>query len=67
MNKFFTVVSVLSVILNGCNFNVEAKGRGGRSRSGHSHRVSAHSRKITTTKNGVTHTRTVHVKAHNSK
>lgn len=65
MNKFFAVSSMLGIILSGCSFNVEAKGRGGR--SGHRHHVSGHSRHITTTKNGVTHTRNVQVKGHYSK
>ena len=53
MNKFFNLVSVLSIILSGCAFNVEAK-----------HRVSSHSRKMKITCHGMTTTKKVHVRSH---
>ncbi len=64
MKKILSLLFILGMgILALSNSNVEAKGSKGR----HRHHVSSHSRRITTTKNGVTRTRTIHVKGYRSK
>lgn len=64
MKKILSMMLILGIgFLSMPSMSVEAKGK----RSGSSHHVSSHSRRITTTKKGVTHTRTVHVKSHRSK
>lgn len=63
MKKKFIATLLLSIIglgMFGLNSDVSAKGR-------RNHSVSSHTRKITTTKNGSTRTRTVRVRRHRSK
>lgn len=64
MKKILSMTLGLGIgLLALSNVNTEAKGRrcGGRT-----HHVSSHSRRIKTTKGGITRTRTIHIKSHRS-
>lgn len=63
MKKILAIALALGAGFSGL-FSLNAEARGCRGRCGRTHHVASHSRRVTTTKNGITRTRRVRVKGH---
>lgn len=63
MKKALAMALALGVGFSGL-LSLNAEARGCRGKCGRTHHVASHSRRITTIKNGITRTRTVHVNGH---
>ena len=63
MKKILAIALALGAGFSGL-FSLNVEARGCRGKCGRMHHVASHSRRVTTTKNGITRTRRVHVKGH---